>query len=151
MSTQERIGSLIARIALAGIFVVSGFGKLTGPANTAAYIASHGLPAPTVLAVLAGIAELAGGLLIATGFRTRTAALVLAAYLVPVTAVFHNPAGLSGMDAMMQQIQLMKNLAIIGGLLAVATSGARGLSLDAYRHKGRAARPRARLTERVHV
>jgi putative oxidoreductase len=151
MSATERVGSLVARLALAGIFVVSGFAKIAGPAGTATYIASHGLPAPTALALLAGIVELAGGLLIATGFRTRTAALVLAAYLVPVTAVFHNPAGLTGMEAMMQQIQLMKNLSIIGGLLVVATSGARGLSLDAYRRKARGVGSEPRSAERAHA
>ena len=38
---------LIARILFAIIFVMSGFGKLTNIAGTAAYFANYSLPAPT--------------------------------------------------------------------------------------------------------
>ena len=136
MNSIERYGSLAARGGLAAIFILSGFGKLTAVAGTAAYIASKGLPAPTLLAVLAGITELGGGLLLLAGLRARAASLLLAAFLMPVTVIFHNPSGLSGMDAQMQVIQLLKNLAIIGGLLTVATRGAEALSLDGVLRSG---------------
>ena len=131
MNTLERYGSLGARGALALIFIISGFGKLTATAGAAAFIASKGLPAPTLLAVLAGVTELGGGLLVLGGLRVREAALLLAAFLVPTTVIFHNPSGLSGMAEEMQILQVLKNLAIIGGLLTVATRGATALSLDA--------------------
>ncbi len=130
MTSTERYGSLVARGSLAAIFIISGVGKLAGPAGTAAYIASKGLPAPMLLGVLAGVLELGAGALLFAGFRARYAALALALFLVPVTAIFHNPIGLGGMDAHMQVIQLLKNVAIIGGLLVVATRGAGALSLD---------------------
>jgi putative oxidoreductase len=131
MRTSERYGTLAARVALAAIFLVSGFGKLAGPAGTAAYIASKGLPLPMLAAIGAGVLELAGGLMLLVGLRTRWAAIALAVFLVPVTALFHNPAGLAGMEAQLQVIQVLKNLAIIGGLLSVASWGAGALSLDA--------------------
>lgn len=137
MSSTERFGSLAARGALAAIFIISGFGKLAGSAGTAAYIASHGLPFPMFAAIGAGILELAGGVMLLVGLRTRVAALVLATFLVPVTAIFHNPAGLTGMEAQMQLIQLLKNLAVAGGLLSIATWGAGELSLDALSFKRR--------------
>ncbi len=90
MTTSERYGSIASRVALATIFLVSGFGKLAAPAGTAAYIASKALPLPMVAAVGAGLLELVGGLLFLLGLRTRPAALALAAFLVPTTLLFHN-------------------------------------------------------------
>src|SRR5256885_2273599 len=131
MKQFERYGSLAARVALAAIFLVSGFSKLAGPAGTAAYIASKGLPLPMLAAIGAGILELAGGSMLIAGLRTRWAAIALAIYLVPVTVLMHNPAGLAGMEAQLQVIEVFKNLAIIGGLLSVASWGAGALSMDA--------------------
>jgi putative oxidoreductase len=131
MNAWQRYASLAARLALAAIFIHSGFGKLAGPEGAAGYIASKGLPAPMLLAILAGLVELGGGLLLAVGLGTRWAALGLALFLVPTTLLFHNPLGLAAAQAQMQQVQLFKNIAIFGGLLAVVTGGAPGLSIDA--------------------
>jgi len=137
----HRYGALAARLALAAIFIVSGWGKLAGPEGTAAYIAAKDLPAPMLLAILAGVAELAGGLALAAGLFTRQAALGL-------TIFFHNPIGLEAAAAQMQQVQALKNVAILGGLLALATLGAGLLSVDARRSGRRAAgRPGARALE----
>jgi putative oxidoreductase len=132
MTGLERYGSLAARTALAMIFIISGFGKLAGLEGAAAYIGSKGLPAPLLFALLAGVSELAGGLMLVAGLGTRLAALVLALFLVPATVFFHNPFGLAGAEAHMQQIHALKNIAIAGGLTALATWGAGSLSLDAW-------------------
>lgn len=135
MASMERYGSLGARAALATIFVISGLGKLLGPEGAAAYIAAKGLPAPMLLALLAGVTELAGGSMLVVGLRTRLAAVGLALFLVPATVLFHNPFGLTGAEAHMQQIQALNNLAIAGGLVALATWGAGAISLDAWRER----------------
>jgi putative oxidoreductase len=139
----EHYGPAAGRTALALIFILSGLNKLADPAGTGMYIASKGLPLGTLLAVLAGAVEVAGGLSVALGVRARWGALALAGFLVPVTFLFHNPAGLEGMAAQMEVIQVLKNLAILGGLLAVASLGAGPLSLDA--------RSAARRGERAHA
>ncbi len=126
----DQYGPLAGRSALALLFIVSGLGKLADPATTGAYIASKGLPLATLLAVLAGAIEVAGGLSVVLGARARWGALALAAFLVPVTIIFHNPAGLEGMAAQMEMIQVFKNLAILGGLLTVASLGAGPVSVD---------------------
>jgi putative oxidoreductase len=139
----DRFGPLAARLALALIFVMSGFGKLADPGAVAGYIASKGLPLASLLAVLAAALEIAAGLALALGAKTRWAALALAAFLVPVTLLFHNPAGLAGMAAQQEMIQVFKNLAIIGGLVALASFGPGRLSLDARMASRRPSRAHA--------
>jgi putative oxidoreductase len=139
----DQYGPLAGRSALALLFIVSGLGKLADPAATGAYIASKGLPLATLLAALAGAIEVAGGLSVLLGARARWGALALAAFLVPVTIIFHNPAGLEGMAAQMEMIQVLKNLAILGGLLTVASLGAGPVSLDS--------KLAARRAERAHA
>lgn len=131
MKTLDRFGPLAARVAIALMFLSSGLFKLADPASTGGYIASKGLPLGTFLAVAAGVFELAGGASVLLGLRARWGALALVAFLIPVTFVFHNPWGLQGMAAQLEMIQVMKNLAIAGGLLAIAAFGSGPVSLDA--------------------
>lgn len=121
---------LIGRIALVAIFVTSGFSKLMGLEGTAGYIASKGLPAPMALAALSGLAEVALGALVAVGFKTRLSAVGLVAFTVIATAIFHDFWNMQGMDRMNNQIQAMKNLAMIGGLLILAGVGPGRFSVD---------------------
>jgi putative oxidoreductase len=120
----------LGRLALVAVFLIAGFAKLTGLAGTTAYVASKGLPAPQVLAVLAGLAEIGLGLLIAIGFKTRLAALGLAAFVVVATVIFHDFWNMAGDARITNQTQALKNLAIVGGLLVFAAIGAGRLSLD---------------------
>ena len=80
---------LLGRILLSIIFLLSGFGKLTAIAGTAAYFGNMGLPVPTVTAVVVGLIELLGGLAILVGFQTRIAAWVLAVFTVATALVAH--------------------------------------------------------------
>ena len=127
----EKYGSLLARLAVAAIFVHGGWGKLGALDGTAAYIAAKGLPAAEAGALFAALLELGGGLAIALGVGTRWAALALALFLVPATWFFHNPVGLEGAAAQMQMIHAYKNLAIAGGLLAFTAFGPGPLAFDA--------------------
>lgn len=125
---------LVGRILLAAIFIPAGFGKLTAIAGTAGYFGSLGLPAPTAVAVLVGLLELVGGLLIVVGFQTRLAAIALAVFTVAAGFVGH--FGQGGADAtlvMMNQAAFMKNLAIAGGFLVLAAAGAGAYSVDGRR------------------
>ena len=73
---------LVGRLLLSILFIFAGFGKLTDISGTAAWFGSIGMPLPVVVAVLVGLLELGGGLAILTGFKTRIAALALAAFTV---------------------------------------------------------------------
>jgi len=131
MNTPLQNGTALAgRLLLALLFVVSGFGKITGFAGTAGYMASKGMPMPEVLLVGAIVVEFAGGLMLAAGWKARWAAAAIAAFLIPTTLIFHNPAGLAGQEAQNQMIQLMKNLSILGGMLYVVAFGSGAWSVD---------------------
>jgi putative oxidoreductase len=125
--------SLIGRVLIAALFLPAGFGKIVGFAGTAQYIASKGLPASEVLAVLATLTELGGGLALLVGLFTRWAALALAGFTVVAGLIFHNYWALPADQQMVQQLLFMKNIAIAGGLLTLAAFGAGAWSIDARR------------------
>jgi putative oxidoreductase len=124
---------LAARVLIAAIFVWSGVGKMLNFEGTQGYMASKGMPLTAMFAVGAIAVELGGGLALAAGFWARRAAVALALFMVPTTLMFHGFWAYQGQEAAMQTIQFMKNLAIIGGLLMVASFGAGMASLDARR------------------
>lgn len=123
-------GPLGGRILLALIFVVSGWSKIGGFEGTVGYIASKGLPLPQLAAAGAIAVELIGGILLVVGWQARWAATALFLFLIPTTLVFHAFWAVEGPGARMEQIQFMKNLCIMGGMLYVMAFGAGPLSLD---------------------
>lgn len=125
---------LAARLLLAYLFLASGVSVLGDVAAAVSYFSSLGLPAPSVLAWATCLFELAAGVLILVGFRTRLAALLLAAFCVAAAFIGHYGQG--GEDstlAFMHQQAFLKDLAISGGLLALAAAGAGGWSVDGRR------------------
>ncbi len=128
--TLQNFAVLAGRMLLALIFVVSGFGKITGFTATAAYMASKGLPMPEVLLVAAIFIEFGGGLMLVFGYRTRLVAVVMFLYIIAVTLVFHNFWAVSPNEVRMQMINFMKNLSIMGGMLCIAAFGPGRYSLD---------------------
>jgi putative oxidoreductase len=120
---------------ISAIFISSGLSKLGAHAAMVGYAASKGLPAADLGIWVAAAIEVFGGLAILLGFQTRIAAWVLFLYLIPTTLIFHNFWALQGMERMDNQIHLFKNVAIMGGLLFVATFGAGAYSVDAARLK----------------
>lgn len=123
-------GPLAGRILLALIFVLSGFGKITGFEGTVGYIASKGLPLPQLAAIGALTIELAGGILLIVGWQARWAATAIFLFLIPTSLIFHPFWAVEAAQQEMQQINFMKNLAIMGGMLYVMAFGAGPLSID---------------------
>ena len=69
--------TLLARVLLSLIFILSGLHKVADFGGTVAALAQHGLPATSLLAVLAIAVEVGGGLSVLLGFQARLAAVVL--------------------------------------------------------------------------
>ncbi|PWC81392.1 hypothetical protein TSH100_27330 [Azospirillum sp. TSH100] len=124
---------LAARVLLGAIFVQSGFGKLMALGGFIAGMESQGVPMAAIVAPLGALVEAFGGLAIVLGAWTRLAALLVAAFTVAATLIAHRYWE-AAPDAMkMQQIQFMKNLAIIGGFLSLVASGGGRFSIDGWR------------------
>lgn len=124
--------ALLARPLLASVFVVSGVDTMLKPssrADMAQPVVARlqrlpGVPADPETAVrVNGAVQSVAGLALATGRFPRLAALVLAGSLVPTTAAGHrfweheDPA-----TRRQQRTHLLKNGAILGGLLLAATN-----------------------------
>jgi putative oxidoreductase len=118
---------LIARAAIALIFILSGFQKLMGFDQTAQYIAYMGVPFASLCAVIAIVLELGGGLAILLGYMGGIAAAVLALFTLIITPIFHGDW--SGDQGQMQMVMALKNIAIIGGLMMIARHGTGPMSL----------------------
>ena len=125
---MNNLAALAGRILVALIFLQSGIEKFVHYQGTLGYMTKAGLPFPQVLLVASGIVETACALALIIGWKARPAAIVLVAWMIPVTLIFHNPA--AGQDAM---IHFMKNVAITGGLLMLAALGPGGWSIGRSR------------------
>jgi putative oxidoreductase len=131
MTNLAPAAALLGRILIAFFFLPAGVAKLGDIAGNMAFTASAGLPGWFVFPALA--LEIAAGLAILVGWQTRWAALALAAFTLAAGVLYHFlPAqALTGGEAFVQTLLFQKNLAIAGGLLALAGLGAGAWSLDA--------------------
>lgn len=123
MNTVQKVSELSGRVLLAAIFLISGLGKITGYAGTAAYMASLGVPSALLPVVIA--TEILGAIAIILGWKTRIVAFLLAGFTLLAGVIFHG-----NFADQMQTIMFLKNVAIAGGFLLLVVNGAGALSLD---------------------
>lgn len=123
---MTNVSLLVARLLLALLFILAGFGKLSDVPGFAGFMASGGVPAFLAWPVV--LFEILGGLAILVGFQTRIVALALGAFSVLAGLLYHfDPAD------QMQMTMLLKNLAIAGGFLLLAQTGSGAWSVDGRR------------------
>jgi putative oxidoreductase len=123
MDQLSKYAPLIARIIIGAFFIMAGLGKIGDVAGTAGYMQSVGLPG--ILAWPAIIFEVALGLAILVGFKTKLAALAGAAFCVLTAVLFHN-----NFADQIQMIMFLKNFAIAGGFLMIFAHGAGAVAID---------------------
>jgi len=128
---------LIGRVLMSIIFLVAGYGKIVGFAGTVAFVGTA-LPFPALMTIIAIIIEVVGGLMLLFGYKTKLAAIALGFFALVAGFAFH-----FNLTDQAQSVHLMKNLAIVGGMLYVVTAGAGRYSLDAKMEKKAAATPAA--------
>jgi putative oxidoreductase len=119
---------LIARVLLGWLFFKNGWDKLMNPAGFTNYLTALGVPAFFTWPGLIG--ELVIGVGLILGLATRYVALFTAVYLVITIWCAHRywtyPAAQQGA----QFAHFLKNLALIGGSLAIFVTGPGRFSID---------------------
>jgi putative oxidoreductase len=123
---------LAARVAMAAIFLPSGFQKLTHLSSFATMLTQHGAPETAVLAPLGACVEFFGALLILTGTRLRWAALLMALFTAVAALISHRFWEIGDATRAQQQVDFMKDLAILGGFLALFVAGPGFYSVDQW-------------------
>lgn len=108
---------LISRVLIAVLFVAAGVQKAMNFQGTSQMMASLGLPMPAVVAALVILIEVPIALAYAWGYKVRYTGGILAAFTFLTIVLVHRDFS-NGMNMVMA----LKNLAIIGGILA--TTGA---------------------------
>lgn len=136
MTFLDNLALLCGRILLAALFLPSGVKKLMDLGGTAAYMGRQGVPAAETMALVAGIAEVAIPILLLLGVLPRLVAILTGGFIVVATLTAHrfweitDPA-----MAMMQQIQFLKNVGLIGGTMFYFVAGAGAFSLGGARRR----------------
>ncbi len=121
--------ALLGRILFSILFILASLGHFNE--ESIQYAASEGVPFPSILVPLSGILCLLGGLSILLGYKPRIGGWLIVIFLVPVTFMMHRFWNVEGpIEAMIQQIMFLKNLALIGAALLIAYFGSGPLSLD---------------------
>lgn len=133
MNTYQNTLNLLGRIAIAALFLPAGLNKLMGVEGTAGYFASLGLPAVAVLVWAVIAVELLGGIALLIGFQTRIVAILLAVFTLVASIAGHAFWAAPADAAFIQQLLFFKNIAVIGGLLVLASSGAGKFSMDGFK------------------
>lgn len=116
----DAVLALIARVLMAYIFLVAGWGKISAYSATVGYMESMGVAG--ALLPLTILVEFGGGLALLFGFQARFAAFGLGLFSMITAFIFH--------DGTQDSINFMKNFAMAGGLFFLMLHGAGKMSLD---------------------
>ena len=135
MKNFENVLNLLGRIAIAALFLPAGLNKLMGVEGTAGYFSSLGLPAVAILIWVVIAIEVLGGVALILGYRTRLVAIALAVFTLLASIAGHAFWAAPADAAFIAQLLFFKNIAVIGGLLVLASSGAGSISIDGRKAK----------------
>lgn len=123
VSGASATGLLVARLCLAAVFLYSGVTKLVFWSAGIEEFVALGLPVPP-LALAATIAvQIGAGMALLIGWRSKPAALTLAAFTIVATLIGHPFWAFEGTDFHRQLTTALEHLAIVGGLVAIAAVG----------------------------
>ena len=109
--TSQDYVATFGRFLIGLLFLLSGFGKLSAPSGTIAYIASSGLPLPELGYAIALIVELGLTTVFILGYKTKWVGGVLGLFTIVTGLAFHNH-----LNDQNQFIHFFKNISIAGGM-----------------------------------
>jgi putative oxidoreductase len=117
---------LLGRVLLAWVFFITAW---NGSPNVG-YLTALGLPTVGFWSVVARAVEFVGSLALIFGVGTRYAALLLIVYVIVATALAHRYWESPAAQQLAQFTNFVKNLSIMGGLIALFVAGAGKFSID---------------------
>ena len=123
MNLRHPVIPLIGRLLITYIYIDSGIGKVMDWSGNVQYMSTRHLPFIPVLLAIAAVVEIGGSICLITGYQARWAAFIMFGYTLVLTLLFHNYWSFSGMVRGAQETHFRKNVAIMGGLLAVTYGG----------------------------
>lgn len=109
----------IGRLLLGGFLLISAYNHLFKIKDLTAYTESKKIPMAKAAVIVSGLLLLFGGYTVITGVRVTAGIAALVLFFIPVTFTMHAFWKEEGQARMMEQVQFMKNLAILGGILAL--------------------------------
>ena len=114
----------IGRLLLGSFLLFNAYNHLFKTRDLAAYTESKKVPMAKAAVIASGLLLLFGGYTVITGVRVTSGIAALVLFFIPVTFSMHAFWKEEEQARMMDQVQFMKNLAILGAvlmLLAVPT------------------------------
>jgi putative oxidoreductase len=152
-------GTALLRLAVGAVFVAHGGQKLfsiwggAGLSGTAGYFESLGLTPGYPLAVLAGLAEFGGGILLLLGALTLWVSLALIIEMGVAVWAVHLPHGFFINWGLQEGLGhgYQFNLVLIAALLCLMIEGPGAVSVDGYRARSAEAEAAGRARLRAGV
>jgi putative oxidoreductase len=134
---MEELAYAISRVAIPIVFIVSGVAKFLNVAGIANhpgvtnFMNAFGeITSRTTLGYIIAAIEVFGGIAVLLGFKTRWGAIALLLFTGCTIIFAHHFWTMEGAARAANQVQALKNLAIMGGLLVFAVAGSGRYSVD---------------------
>ncbi|GAA0294375.1 DoxX family protein [Halarchaeum salinum] len=139
--TAARWSPAFIRLALGITMLVAGVGKVfaigpkaMGISSFAGFLASLGVPLPTIMAWGVGLLELVGGILLLAGLAVRITGALIAIDMLIATVLYHLP---NGYPATSGGIELTLVLALIAAALVLSGPGALSIEHTLFNQEDR--------------
>ncbi|CAN5909726.1 DoxX family protein [soil metagenome] len=117
---METLLLMIGRLIFGGVFVMSGINHFTNLEMMTGYAGSKNVPFPKIAVQVSGAMLLAGGLSVILGLFPILGLWILILFLAPTSILMHNFWAISdAQQRMAEQVNFLKNLALIGASLAL--------------------------------
>jgi putative oxidoreductase len=113
--------ALLGRALVALLFILAGIAKITGPKPFLDHMRAFGVPTVLLFGVIA--LEVGAGFSLLLGWRVRDAAGALGLFCILTALIFHRD-----LADKVERSTFFKDLAIAGGLLAMAAQAAMSAS-----------------------
>lgn len=114
---------LLARLLFGGVVAFTGLNHFLQTEAMAGYAAHEGLPAPTLSVLASGAVLVLGGVGIVVDAFPLVSGVAVAGFLVVSAVLMHDFWSVDGEERGNERNHFLKNVAMAGGALALATLG----------------------------